>query len=458
MTFDFEDLYDSINDAFIPYLKDKHRYMVMYGSAGSGKSHAVAQKFLVRIMAGMKSKKIYKVLALRKTQPDVRKSVFALFKTCITLWKFDKFVKINDTKMTITFINGSQIMCGGLDNREKLKSIEGITDAWLEEATEFDREDFQQVDLRVRAKSGSYNQIAISFNPISKLFWVHPEFFTQKYTKEQLIVMHSTYKDNKFLSAEYIATLKSYITRDPAYYKIYALGEWGALEDVVYNNWDIVPNGMPAAFNEEAYCIDFGFNNPCTINHIREVDGTEIYVDELLHETGLTNSQLIERMRLLDVPKDVEIFADSASPEKIAEIADAGYKILGSIKGKDSVLIGIDIVKRHNLHLTKRSIHVKMEIQAYAYKKDKNGDRTDDPIKFHDHHLDPLRYTLRYWWVRNNDWKLGESAPANIKKAAPDQTEKFRPKGVPLIDMMKKQTDIRVPGNSGFRGNPPGLR
>ncbi len=455
--FDFSNLRDIINFKFFGLLNNSKRFLVLYGSAGSGKSWFIAQKFLFRICCGYFTKKKYKILALRKTQPDVRKSVFTLFEDSIIIWLLGNFVKINKTKMTITFSNGSMILCSGLDNREKLKSIEGITDAWMEEATEFLREDFQQVDLRVRAKSGSYNQIIVSFNPISKLFWVHPEFFTRKYTDEQITVMHSTYKDNRFLSEQYKKTLESYITRDPAYHKIYALGEWGALEEVVYNNWDVVSNGMPAAFNEEAYAIDFGFNDPSTIIHLRNTDGDNVYLDELLYETGLTNSQLIERMGKLEIPKDVEIFADSASPEKIQEIKDAGYNIKGAIKGKNSIQVGIDITRRYKLHITERSVHARTEIQAYAYKKDKNDNITDEPIDFNNHIMDSKRYTLRYWWVRKNEWKLGESAPKSEKIKPPDRTETFKPKGIPLVDMMKRQQDSKVPGNVGFRGNPPGM-
>ena len=166
--FDFSTLHNVMNEVYYPLLENHERYLVSYRGAGAGKSHFAAQKTLIRIIVGMKQGIRHRFLALRKTQPAVRKSVFTLFIHYINEWGLNELVRINKSAMTIQFLNGSEIICGGLDDPEKLKSIEGVTSVWLEEATEFSWEDFNQINLRLRGKTKSYKQIMLTFNPVSK--------------------------------------------------------------------------------------------------------------------------------------------------------------------------------------------------------------------------------------------------------------------------------------------------
>jgi len=125
----------------------------------------------------------------------------------------------------------------GLDDPEKLKSITGITDAWMEEATEFTQNDFNQVDLRVRERVQE-SQIILSFNPVSKANWCYLAFFKDNQELEdfrsQCLIVQTTYKDNKFLPEKYIESLKRLMATNPVYYKIYAEGEFGSLDKLVF--------------------------------------------------------------------------------------------------------------------------------------------------------------------------------------------------------------------------------
>ena len=172
------------NEIYLPLYKDYNRYEVLLGGAGSGKSHFICQKHIYRILKGATQGIKHKFLFLRKTQPAARKSVFALCNAYIDLWNLRDITVVNKTEMTFTFkISGNvlgTIFCGGLDDESKLKSIEGLTGIWFEEANEFLLQDFKQADLRLRGLTGSYKQICMSFNPVSKLSWVYDYFFTKK--------------------------------------------------------------------------------------------------------------------------------------------------------------------------------------------------------------------------------------------------------------------------------------
>lgn len=205
------DLTKLINPHFYPLLFDKHRYLVMYGGAGSGKSHFAAQKLLLRIIKAGKEGYRHRFLALRKTGPAARKSIFTLFKRYVTEWGLS--ARVNKTDMAFEFSNGSEIYCGGLDDPEKIKSIEGITGIWLEEPNEFNQEDFEQADLRLRGITPDYKQIILSFNPISRMIWLFKRFFET--ADEDSSLHHSTYLNNCFLDDEYKGKLENLKKKTP---------------------------------------------------------------------------------------------------------------------------------------------------------------------------------------------------------------------------------------------------
>ena len=170
------------NAAYLPDIYDySKRIQVFYGGAGSGKSVFVAQKLLLK---ALKDKR--KVLVLRKIGRTVKNSVFQLLLDTLIDWQLIGKCSINRTDYTISLPNGSQFLCGGLDDPEKIKSIVGITDAWMEEASEFTFDDFSQIGLRVRDPFAVNQQIYLSFNPVSKANWTYLQFFSPDADKEFL--------------------------------------------------------------------------------------------------------------------------------------------------------------------------------------------------------------------------------------------------------------------------------
>ena len=221
------------NKAFLKYLDNDKRYLVFYGGAGSGKSYFVAERYIYKML---KSKR-FNLLVVRATGKSNRDSTFALFKQVISKWKLSKHFKINESDLRVKcLLNGNEIIFSGLDDVEKLKSVTfskgELTDVWIEEASEIQESDFNQLDVRLRGK-GTKKQIVISFNPIDINHWLKKRFFDRK--DDNIEIFHSTYKDNDFLDEDYKNLLESYKETDRYYYDVYCLGQWGVLGKTVFD-------------------------------------------------------------------------------------------------------------------------------------------------------------------------------------------------------------------------------
>lgn len=229
-TIDFSYLPRLTNDTFYPLYTDRHRYLVLWGGAGSGKSKFAAQKWIFRLL----NETGHRILIVRKVAKTIRHSCFAELKGVISEWGLDLLFAVKETDMEIAYIpNGNRIICAGLDDVEKIKSIYKPSSIWVEEANELTQADLQQLDLRMRGKSRNYYQIILTFNPVSITHWLKKFFFDQR--KDRARTHHSTYKDNRFLDDEYIRVLLDLEQIDEYYFTVYTLGQWGVLGKTVYN-------------------------------------------------------------------------------------------------------------------------------------------------------------------------------------------------------------------------------
>lgn len=224
----YEDLLYSSNRTFMPLYFDQHRYLVLMGGGGSGKSIFAGRKILERAT----SEPGHRLLVCRKVARTLRDSCFRQLIGQLAEYYPDSGYKINRTDMRITFPNGSEVLFSGLDDVEKLKSIYNITGIWIEEASELEEADFNQLDIRLRGKTRFYKQIILSFNPISALHWLKRRFFDSR--DERALCHRSNYHDNRFLDQENIRTLEAFRETDPYYYAVYCLGEWGVYGQTVF--------------------------------------------------------------------------------------------------------------------------------------------------------------------------------------------------------------------------------
>lgn len=379
------------NKVYLPYLDNDKRYEIIYGGAGSGKSVFLAQK---KVYQHLKDKG-RKTLVVRKVGKTIRHSAFAMIKEIIYRWNVESLFNIpkGASNFDITGPNGNQFIFTGLDDVEKLKSIVGITDVWIEEASEITEEDFNQLDLRLRGKTPFPKQIGLTFNPISALSWLKKRFIDT--VDPRVSVLKTTYRDNRFLDEEYTEVLESLKDKDYVYYQIYTLGEWGVLGNLVYSNYVVEDFPREDEHYSSIYAgVDFGFNDPSAVVKIGWKDD-ELYILDELYRKGLTNTELIQEIEDSKVvSKSHHLTGDSSEPARIKEFRQAGYNIRGAEKGKDSVKFGIDWVRRHRIHIHTSCQNFLNEIQSYKYREDKDGNVLEEPVDMNNHLMDAMRYAL----------------------------------------------------------------
>lgn len=222
-------LRDTTVPIFLPLFADKHRYLVLKGGGGSGKSIFAGRKICERAV----TEPGHRFLVCRKVAKTLRESCFKQIIGQLKAHYPDTGYNVNKSDMLITFDNGSEIIFVGLDDVEKLKSIYNIDGIWIEEGSEVLESDFNQLDIRMRGVSRYYKQIIISFNPISIKHWLKKRFFDRRDPRAR--THESTYKDNPFLPEEDRRTLEAFQETDEYYYQVYCLGLWGVTGKTVFD-------------------------------------------------------------------------------------------------------------------------------------------------------------------------------------------------------------------------------
>ena len=381
--------------AFVPLFQDNSRYQVAWGGAGSGKSHIVARKILYRVLK--ESDVEHKFLIARKVNRTLKRSVFTLFRNIITRWGlYDEF-NFNNTDLTITYKpNGSQLMFTGMDDPEKLKSIEAVTSIWMEEATEFTQEDFEQLDLRLRGETKYQKQIILTLNPISEQHWIKRIFFDDPIAG--CFTLKTTYLDNSFIDDEYKMVMENKRKTNPRYYNIYALGNWGTAEGLVFNNVsqrlirEHEYNGL-----ECVQGLDFGYSNDPTAFHRSYIDmqNRRIYIVDGFYEKGMQNSEIAQRIKDMLCHKHMTT-ADSAEPKSIDYISAKQVRIRAAAKGRDSISAGIDFLLEFEIVVNAHLVEFMTEFNNYAWAVDKEGKATNKPIDDFNHFIDALRYSCEH--------------------------------------------------------------
>ena len=380
-----------VNGTYMPYLYDySHRYEVYYGGAGSGKSVFIAQKLLLKALNEKR-----KVLIVRKTLNSQKDSCWRLMLEQLDSLGIKSFCKVRISDYAIELPNKSVFLFKGLDDSERIKSIVGITDIWVEEATELTEEDVEQLNLRLRTEADNL-QMLFSFNPVSKANWVYKRWFKDGVIITDDAVIHqSTYKDNRFLPDDYVATIEKMARTNPTYYRIYALGEFASLDKLVFNNWSV--GRIEDTHDWDLLCgLDFGFTNDPTAFVVSFLKDRTLYVSREYVKTGLLNDQIATVIRELGFSKST-IIGDSAEVKSIEELRRAGlYRIYPATKGQGSVLQGIQKLQQYDIVVDPDCEHVITELQNYAWKKDRaTGEYINEPIDEFNHCIDALRYSLQ---------------------------------------------------------------
>ncbi len=372
--------------------------VLTYGGASSGKSHGVVQKVVLKALRHWNHPR--KVLWLRKVDRTIKDSIFTDVIDCLSTWKLLPFCKVNQTSYTIKLPNGGMFLFKGMQDPERIKSIKGLSDVVMEEASEFTQDDFTQLTLRLREPKHKQRQLFCMFNPVSKLNWTYKQWFDPTATVDtsRVAIHQSTYKDNHFLDADNIRTIENLKQTNPAYYKIYTLGEFATLDKLVFPSFTKRRLSTRTLSNLPSYFgLDFGYTNDETaFMHVKVDENTHtIYVMEEYAKHGMLNDDIARMIKQMGYSKEI-ITADAAEPKSIAEIKRDGIpRIRPAKKGKDSIIQGISFMQQYHLVVDDRCVKTIEELENYTYKKDRQtGEYTNEPVDAYNHEIDAIRYAL----------------------------------------------------------------
>jgi phage terminase large subunit len=317
---------------------------------------------------------------------------------------------LNKSDRLYEFNNGSLIEFKSYDNAQDAKS--GKRDyLFVNEANGISYEVYTELALRTRKR------IFIDYNPNSA-FWVHDNLLGQP--DVQLLI--SDHRHNPFLDDSIRRKIESLREVNEEQWRVYARGLTGKITGLVLTNWFLCDNIPPDA-KRLAYGLDFGFTNDETgLLEVYQQNG-DLWVNELIYQTGLTNPDISNRMLAAGVSKATEIVADSAEPKSIEELRRLGWHITGARKGADSVKNSIDILQRYRIHITRNSVNLRRELGRYQWRTDASGRPLNQPIDQWNHLIDPLRYVALNKLQIHTNRRLQSRLPwQSAHKASPEIT------------------------------------
>lgn len=337
-----------------------------------------------------------KILVCRRYATTLRNTCFSLFKEILTKWKLIPYVKVNESDFRIRFPNNSEIIMLGLDDEHKLLSLNDISTIWVEEAYEVEKPKIEQLNLRMRGAAQN-QQLILSWNPISKQSWLYN--FTQENPPENSIYIHSTYKDNPFLSAEYIGALDELEHRNPQKYRVYGLGEWGIdSEGLVITNWrvqEFEPMSLAAQGLEHRAGMDIGWvDKSAIIDTLYDRENKTIYVFNEFYKSGCQLDALAAAIEEMNLGK-TKLYVDAAESRSIAYFKQEGLRAEACKKGgaRGSVKSGLMFLQNHLIIVHPSCKSLIMELENFSYIKSKQtGEWTEDTTHEYSHAIDALRY------------------------------------------------------------------
>ena len=351
------------------------KIIVQQGGTRSGKTYNI----LLWIIFSYCHRNTGKIITIcRKSFPALRGTVMRDFFTIIR--DYEIYSEEYHSKTTNEYkINGNVIEFISLDMPQKIRGRKRDL-LFANEANELNYEDWQQLLFRTTEKA------IMDYNPSEEFHWI----YDQVLTRTDVDFFQTTYRDNPFLGDVIKQEIERLKEVDENYWRVYGLGERGQGKSLIYSFHTI--KQIPEHAKLVAYGLDFGYSNDPTSLVRTYILDDNMYVDELIYRTGMTNRDIANEMQNLGLNRSNEVFADSAEPKSIEEIYRMGWNVKPTIKG--SINIGIDIIRRYKLHATERSFNLIKELRNYKYIEDKNGNITNNPVDNFNHALDALRYSV----------------------------------------------------------------
>ena len=397
----------NVQEVYYPLYENKDKFIILItGGRGSGKSFNAAT-FIERLTFEKIEDIVHKVLYARYTMTSAHISIIPEMLEKIELDGTQKY--FHATKQDVTnLMTGSTIMFRGIKTSSgsqtaKLKSIHGITVFVCDEAEEWTSEvDFEKLMLSIRQK-GIQNMVIIIMNPTDSNHFIYKRYIENTHdlveydgvpvqisNHPNVLHIHTTYLDNiANLSEEFLREVADMKLNNPEKYAHTVMGRWADVsEGAVFKKWGIVDK-FPEHAKKVAIGLDFGYTNDPSAGVKCGIVGNDLYLDEVFYEQGMSISELSRRL----AEEGLFVYADSADPRLIDEIANKGVIIYPVAKGAGSVLAGIEKIKDFdNIFITKRSYNLQREWRKYVWAKDKDGNYINQPEDDNNHGVDASRY------------------------------------------------------------------
>jgi len=362
---------------FLDLLNDD-RIAILQGGTRSGKSYSAIQYLITKAL----EERNVLISVVRKSFPSLRISAMRDFKSILKQWDIWEDENWYASENSYTFDNGSSIEFLSVQDSERRKGTKREY-LFIDEANELDYEDYFQLSIRTTEK------IIIAYNPsFATNHWIFQQVLTHPEAQRYI----TTYRDNPFLDDTLVKEIERLEKTSPSYWKVYGLGLEGVVEGLVFDNVEVV-DIIPEEAELMGYGIDFGYTNDPTalVSLWKTAEG--ILFDEVCYMKGLLSNQISNFIRAAyNQWGKKEVIADSSDPRLIEEIFRNGINIKPAVKGPNSILAGIDIMKQHKIYITKSSQNVIDEFYSYTYKKDKNEEFLNEPVDTNNHAIDACRY------------------------------------------------------------------
>ena len=421
-----------VNPRFEDFIFDwDYREYLLVGGYGSSKSYHIALKLILKALEEKR-----KILVVREVYDTIRESCFDLFLEILedldlldpnSNRKRSKKVRYRTSPMQLIFPNGSKVIFKGMDKPGKLKSINGVSIVWLEEASEIKYAGYKELKGRLRHPSLSLHFI-LSTNPVGTENWVYQHFFKRtnddgsvtvilddkrlyrKHTivKNGVYYHHSVVDDNLFVPKSYVKTLDDMQNYDPDLYRVARLGQFGLNGVRVLPQFQVAAshaqvmravNGIPAAFKFTGF--DFGFETSYNAVVRMAVDDREkvLYIYWEYYKNHMTDDQTAAELAKLGLQGE-QIIADNEDPKAIQYYRQMGFTIRPCHKWAGSRLANTRKVKRFKkIICSPNCINAIRELSTLTYAKDQKDNLVFDQFNIDPHTFSAIWYGLDTYTV-----------------------------------------------------------
>lgn len=356
--------------------------LVLQGSSGSSKTYSILQWLIIKSVSEWQN---YTIDIVRRTFPSMRISVIKDFEDILkslNLYNKDMHNKSENTYK----LKSNTFRFYSSDDEQKVRGPRRHI-VFFNEVLEMKKMDVLQIMMR------THNLVLMDYNPSEEFHWVYDDILT----RDDVNFNKSTYLQNPFLAQNARKEIERLKKTDPNLWRIYGLGERGIAQTTVFKNWDYYEGEIMKQEGQLFFGLDFGYNDPTALVKTKyHKEG--VYSKQLLYKTNLTSQMIINELNKLEesgeLKKTDKIFADSARPEIIQEIKNAGFNVYPVKKGAGSKLRSINFVKKHKVFIDKESIEFIKELRSYKWKVDKDDKVLDEPVDLNDHLIDSFFYSL----------------------------------------------------------------